>query len=156
MGNMKSLLEQCMSSIKIKSFAIVAILLLGTTTVLNNAYAHNHYDRSPVRMLFKDMDLTVDQRKEVKSIMTASIKEGRKIRAEMREESLEAMDDLKKGTHEKLSSILSEEQMARFDKSSKRMENRKDNMRDGKMKRHGKGKKKRGSKRHKGHKKKRR
>ena len=102
------------------------------------------------------MDLTVDQRKEVKSIMTASIKEGRKIRAEMREESLEAMDDLKKGTHEKLSSVLSEEQMARFDKNSKRMENRKDNMRDGKMKRHGKVKKKRGSKRHKGHKKKRR
>ena len=66
------------------------------------------------------------------------------------------MDDLKKGTHKKLSSILSEEQMARFDKNSKRMENRKENMRDGKMKRHGKGKKKRGSKRHKGHKKKRR
>ena len=145
-----------MRSIKIKSFAIGAILLLGTTTLLNNTFAHNHYDRSPVRMLFKDMDLTVDQRKEVKSIMTASIKEGRKIRAEMREESLEAMDDLKKGTHTKLSSILSEEQMARFDKNSKRMENRKENMRDGKMKRDGKGKKKRGSKRHKGHKKKRR
>ena len=153
---MKSLLEHWMRSIKIKSFAIGAILLLGTASLLNNAYAHNHYDRSPVRMLFKDMDLTVDQRKEVKSIMTASIKEGRKIRAEMREESLEAMDDLKKGTHTKLSSILSEEQMARFDKNSKRMENRKENMRDGKMKRHGKGKKKRGSKRHKGHKKKRR
>ena len=137
---------------KIKSFAIGTILLLGATSLLNNAYAHNHYDRSPVRMLFKDMDLTVDQRKEVKSIMTASIKEGR----ELREESLEAMDDLKKGTHKKLSSILSEEQMARFDKNSKRMENRKENMRDGKMKRHGKGKKKRGSKRHKGHKKKRR
>ena len=153
---MKSLLEQWMRSIKIKSFAIGAILLLGTASLLNNAYAHNHYDRSPVRMLFKDMDLTVDQRKEVKSIMTASIKEGRKIRAEMREESLEAMDDLKKGTHKKLSSILSEEQMARFDKNSKRMENRKENMRDGKMKRHGKGKKKRGSKRHKRHKKKQR
>ena len=141
-----------MRRIKIKSFAIGAILLLGTTSLLNNAYAHNHYDRSPVRMLFKDMDLTVDQRKEVKSIMTSSIKEGRKIR----EESLEAMDDLKKGTHKKLSSILSEEQMARFDKNSKRMENGKKNMRDGKMKRHGKGKKKRGSKRHKGHKKKQR
>jgi len=152
MGNIKSLLEQWMRSMKIKSFAIGAILLLGTTSLLNNAYAHNQYDRSPVRMLFKDMDLTVDQRKEVKSIMTASIKEGR----ELREESLEAMDDLKKGTHKKLSSILSEEQMARFDKNSKRMENRKENMRDGKMKRHGKGKKKRGSKRHKGHKKKRR
>ena len=141
-----------MRSMKIKSFAIGTILLLGTTSLLNNAYAHNHYDRSPVRMLFKDMDLTDDQRKEVKSIMTASIKEGR----ELREESLEAMDDLKKGTHKKLSSILSEEQMAQFDKNSKRMENRKENMRDGKMKRHGKGKKKRGSKRHKGHKKKRR
>ena len=145
-----------MRSMKIKSFAIGTILLLGTTSLLNNAYAHNHYDRSPVRMLFKDMDLTDDQRKEVKSIMSASIKEGRGIRAEMREESLDAMDDLKKGTHKKLSSVLSEEQMAQFDKNSKRMENRKENMRDGKMKRHGKGKKIRGSKRHKGHKKKRR
>ena len=145
-----------MRSMKIKSFAIGTILLLGATSLLNNAYAHNHYDRSPVRMLFKDMDLTDDQRKEVKSIMSASIKEGRGIRAEMREESLDAMDDLKKGTHKKLSSVLSEEQMAQFDKNSKRMENRKENMRDGKMKRHSKGKKKRGSKRHKGHKKKRR
>jgi len=141
---------------KIKSFAIGTILLLGTTSLLNNAYAHNHYDRSPVRMLFKDMDLTDDQRKEVKSIMSASIKEGRGIRAEMREESLNAMDDLKKGTHEKLSSVLSEEQMAQFNKNSKRMEKRKENMRDGKMKRHGKGKKKRDKKRHKANKKKRR
>ena len=141
---------------KIKSFAIGTILLLGTTSLLNNAYSHNHYDRSPVRMLFKDMDLTDDQRKEVKSIMSASIKEGRGIRAEMREESLNAMDDLKKGTHEKLSSVLSEEQMAQFNKNSKRMEKRKENMHDGKMKRHGKGKKKRDKKRHKGNKKKRR
>ena len=145
-----------MRSMKIKSFAIGTILLLGTTSLLNNAYAHNHYDRSPVRMLFKDMDLTDDQRKEVKSIMSASIKEGRGIRAEMREESLNAMDDLKKGTHEKLSSVLSEEQMAQFNKNSKRMEKRKENMRDGKMKRHGKGKKKRDKKRHKANKKKRR
>ncbi len=145
-----------MRSMKIKSFAIGTILLLGTTSLLNNAYAHNHYDRSPVRMLFKDMDLTDDQRKEVKSIMSASIKEGRGIRAEMREESLNAMDDLKKGTHEKLSSVLSEEQMAQFNKNSKRMEKRKENMRDGKMKHHGKGKKKRDKKRHKGNKKKRR
>ena len=141
---------------KIKSFAIGTILLLGTTSLLNNAYAHNHYDRSPVRMLFKDMDLTDDQRKEVKSIMSASIKEGRGIRAEMREESLNAMDDLKKGTLEKFSSVLSEEQMAQFNKNSKRMEKRKENMRDGKMKRHGKGKKKRDKKRHKANKKKRR
>ncbi len=145
-----------MRSMKIKSFAIGTILLLGTTSLLNNAYAHNHYDRSPVRMLFKDMDLTDDQRKEVKSIMSASIKEGRGIRAEMREESLNAMDDLKEGTHEKLSSVLSEEQMAQFNKNSKRMEKRKENMRDGKMKRHGKGKKKRDKKRHKANKKKRR
>ena len=145
-----------MRSMKIKSFAIGTILLLGTTSLLNNAYSHNHYDRSPVRMLFKDMDLTDDQRKEVKSIMSASIKEGRGIKAEMREESLNAMDDLKKGTHEKLSSVLSEEQMAQFNKNSKRMEKRKENMRDGKMKRHGKGKKKRDKKRHKGNKKKRR
>ena len=65
-----------MRSIKIKSFAIGAVLLLGTASLLNNAYAHNHNDRSGIRMLFQNMDLTDEQRKEVRSIMSSSIKEG--------------------------------------------------------------------------------
>ena len=39
-----------MRSIKIKSFAVGAILLLGTTILLNNAYAHNHYDLSLIHI----------------------------------------------------------------------------------------------------------
>ncbi|GIS41489.1 MAG: hypothetical protein Ct9H90mP13_13350 [Pseudomonadota bacterium] len=53
----------------------------------------------------------------------------------MREQSMDAMDELKKGTKEKLSTVLSEEQMAQFDKNSKRMEKRKEKMRDKKIKR---------------------
>ena len=75
----------------------------------------------------------------------------------MREQSMDAMDELKKGTKEKLSTVLSEEQMAQFDKNSKRMEKRKEKMRKKKMKGHSKGKdkgkKKRNKKRHKGNKK---
>ena len=138
------------------SFAIGAILYLGSMSLLNSAYAHDHNDRG-IRMLFQDMDLTDEQRKEVRSIMSSSIKEGRGLRAEMREQSMDAMDELKKGTKEKLSTVLSEEQMAQFDKNSKRMEKRKEKMRDKKMKGHGKGKdkgkKKRNKKRHKGNKK---
>ena len=139
------------------SFSIGALLYLGSMSLLNNAYAHNHNDRSGIRMLFQDMDLTDEQRKEVRSIMSSSIKEGMGLRAEMREQSIDAMNDLKKGTKEKLSTVLSEEQMAQFDKNSKRMEKRKEKMRDKKMRGHGKGKdkgkKKRNKKRHKGNKK---
>ena len=145
-----------MKNMKYISFAIGAILYLGSMSLLNSAYAHDHNDRG-IRMLFQDMDLTDEQRKEVRSIMSSSIKEGRGLRAEMREQSMDAMDELKKGTKEKLSTVLSEEQMAQFDKNSKRMERRKEKMRDKKMRGHGKGKdkgkKKRNKKRHKGNKK---
>ena len=146
-----------MKNMKYISFAIGVVVYLGSMSLLNNAYAHNHNDRSGIRMLFQNMDLTDEQRKEVRSIMSSSIKEGRGLRAEMREQSMDAMNDLKKGTKEKLSTVLSEEQMAQFDKNSKRMEKRKEKMRDKKMRGHGKGKdkgkKKRNKKRHKGNKK---
>ena len=66
-----------MKNMKYISFAIGAILYLGSMSLLNNAYAHNHSDQMGVRMLFQDMDLTDEQRKEVRSIMSSSIKEGR-------------------------------------------------------------------------------
>ena len=137
------------------TFAIGAILYLGSLSLLNNAYAHNHADRSPVKMLLKDLDLSDEQRKEVRSIMSASIKEGRTIRAEMREESMDAIDELKDDTHVRLATILSDEQMAKFDKNSQRMEKRRDKMRDRKMKDHHKGKGKKGRKDKKRHNKKR-
>ncbi len=146
-----------MKNMKYISFAIGAILYLGSMSLLNTAYAHNNNDRSGIRMLFQNMDLTKEQREEVRSIMSSSIKEGRGLRAEMREQSMDAMDELKKGTKEKLSTVLSEEQMAQFDKNSERMEKRKEKMREKKMKGHSKGKdkgkKKRNKKRHKGNKK---
>jgi len=137
------------------TFAIGAILYLGSLSLLNNAYAHNHADRSPVKMLLKDLDLSDEQRKEVRSIMSSSIKEGRTIRAEMREESMDAIDELKDDTHVRLATILSDEQMAQFDKNSQRMEKRRDKMRDRKMNDHHKGKGKKGRKDKKRHNKKR-
>lgn len=56
----------------------------------------------------------------------------------MREESLGALDDLKKGTHEQLSVVLSEEQMTQFNKNSERMDQRRAKMLDKKMKGHDK------------------
>ena len=129
-----------MRNMRYISFAIGAMLYLCSLSLLYNAYAHNHNDRSGIRMLFQDMDLTDEQRIEVRSIMSSSIKEGRGLRAEMREQSMDAMDDLKKDTKKNLSTVLSEEQMAQFDKNSKRMEKRKEKMRNKKMRGHGKGK----------------
>ncbi len=137
------------------TFAIGAILYLGSLSLLNNAYAHNHADQSPVKMLLKDLDLSDEQRKEVRSIMSASIKEGRTIRDEMRKESMDAIDELKDDTHVRLATILSDEQMAQFDKNSQRMEKRREKMRDRKMNDHHKGKGKKGRKDKKRHNKKR-
>jgi hypothetical protein len=124
------------------TFAIGAILYLGSLSLLNNVYAHNHADRSPVKMLLKDLDLSDEQRKEVGSIMSASMKEGRTIRDEMRKESMDAIDEIKDDTHVRLATILSDEQMAQFDKNSQRMEKRREKMRDRKMNDHHKGKSK--------------
>lgn len=137
------------------TFAIGAILYLGSLSLLNNVYAHNHADRSPVKMLLKDLDLSDEQRKEVRSIMSASIKEGRTIRDEMRKESMDAIDELKDDTHVRLATILSDEQMAQFDKNSQRMEKRREKMRDRKMNDHHKSKSKKGRKDKKRHNKKR-
>ena len=79
---------------------------LSSISLLNNAYAHNHNDRG-IRMLFQDMDLTDEQRKEVRSIMSSSIKDGRGLRAEMREQSMDAMDELIHGIHGLLSHLCS-------------------------------------------------
>ena len=143
-----------MNTNKYITFGIGVALYFGSLSILNNAYAHDHGERAPIRMLFKNLDLSDEQRKEVRSIMSESIKEGRTIRAEMREESMEAIDDLKDGAHERLSAVLSEEQMTQFNKNSRRMEERKEEMRERKMKDHKKGKKRKGKKRHKEHKKK--
>ena len=135
-------------------FGIGVAFYLGSLSLFNNAYAHDHGERAPIKMLFKNLDLSDEQRKEVRSIMSESFKEGRTIRAEMREESMEAIDDLKDGAHERLSAVLSEEQMTQFNKNSQRMEKRKEKMGDRRMKDRKKGKKRKDKKRHKEHKKK--
>ena len=127
-----------MKKTKIVSIAIGALFYLGSMSILNNVFAHDHGERSPMKMLFKNLDLTDDQRQEVRSIMLSTLKEGRSLRSEMREESLGALDDLKKGTHEQLSVVLSEEQMTQFNKNSERMDQRRAKMLDKKMKGHDK------------------
>ena len=143
-----------MKTNKYITFGIGVAFYLGSLSLFNNAYAHDHGERAPIKMLFKNLDLSDEQRKEVRSIMSESFKEGRTIRAEMREESMEAIDDLKDGAHERLSAVLSEEQMTQFNKNSRRMEKRKEKMRERKMKDHKKGKKRKDKERHKKHKKK--
>jgi hypothetical protein len=143
-----------MKTNKYITFGIGVAFYLGSLSLFNNAYAHDHGERAPIKMLFKNLDLSDEQRKEVRSIMSESFKEGRTIRAEMREESMEAIDDLKDGAHERLSAVLSEDQMTQFNKNSQRMEKRKEKMRERKMKDHKKGKKRKDKERHKKHKKK--
>ena len=143
-----------MKNNKYITFGLGLFLCLGSLSLSNNTYAHDRGERAPIKMLFKNLDLSDEQRKEVRTIMSESMREGRTIRVEMREESMDAIDDLKNGTHEKLSAVLSEEQMTQFNKNSQRMEKRKEKMGDRRMKDRKKGKKRKDKKRHKEHKKK--
>ena len=143
-----------MKTSKYITLGIGLALCFGSLSQSNNTYAHDRGERAPIKMLFKNLDLSDEQRKEVRTIMSESMREGRTIRVEMRKESMNAIDDLKNGTHEKLSAVLSEEQMTQFNKNSQRMEKRKEKMGDRRMKDRKKGKKRKDKKRHKEHKKK--
>ena len=44
-------------------------LCLGSLSLSNNTYAHDRGERAPIKMLFKNLDLSDEQRKEVRTIM---------------------------------------------------------------------------------------
>ena len=138
-----------------QSIAIISgvIFYLGSLSVLDTALArdHNHGkdDRKPMKMLFHNIDMSEDQRKQVKGIMQASFEEGKELRKTIEKETEGQRDEIKTQNREALSAVLNDEQMSQFDKNAKRIEMGRDN-RDrhrGKMDKKGRMK---GGKHHKG------
>ena len=92
-------------------------------------------DHSPVRMLFRGLDLNDEQRAQVSSIMREQKEKGKNQR-----------ESFKSATRDRLAAVLTEEQLGQFDQNARRMEHMKSKMdrKKGKDGRKGYKKKKRG------------
>ena len=111
-------------------------LYLGSLFLIDSALAGGHkggeghdHDRgknSPT-MLFRGIDMTDEQRKEVRQIMNSSMQQGK----ELREDSKKQGDAIKKDTREQLAGVLNDDQMSQFENNAKRMNRAK--MSKGKM-----------------------
>ena len=116
-----------------QSIAIISgvIFYLGSLSVIDNALArdHNHGkdDRKPMKMLFHNIDMSEDQRKQVKGIMQASFEQGKELRKTIEKETEGQRDEIKTQNREALSAVLNDEQMSQFDKNAKRIEMGRDN-----------------------------
>ena len=125
-------------------------LYLGSLFLIDSALASGHKggeghdnDRgNRASMLFKGIEMTDGQRKEVRQIMNSSMEKGK----ELREDSKKQGDAIKKDTREQLAGVLDDDQMSQFEKNAKRMNRAKMNkgkMRGDKkrkkMNKHGKG-----------------
>ena len=128
-------------------------LYLGSLFLIDSALAGGHkggeghdHDRgknSPT-MLFRGIDMTDEQRKEVRQIMNSNMQKGK----ELREDSKKQGDAIKKDTRKQLAGVLDDDQMSQFEKNAKRMNRAK--MSKGKMR--GDKKRKKMNKHGKGHK----
>ena len=138
-----------------QSIAVITavIFYLGSLSLIDSAIARDHdhdkHDRKPMKMLFHNIDMSEDQRKQVKGIMQASFEQGKELRKTIEKETEGQRDEIKTQNREALSAVLNDEQMSQFDKNAKRIEMGRDN-RDrhrGKMDKKGRMK---GGKHHKG------
>ena len=74
-------------------------------------------DHSPVRMLFRGLDLNEEQRAEVGSIMREQMEKGKNQR-----------ESFKSATRDRLAAVLTEEQLGQLDQNAKRMKHMKSKM----------------------------
>ena len=111
-------------------------LYLGSLFLIDSALAGGHkggeghdHDRGKnlATMLFRGIDMTDEQREEVRQIMRSNMEKGK----ELRKDSKKQGDAIKKDTREQLAGVLDDEQMSQFENNAKRMNRAK--MSKGKM-----------------------
>ena len=102
------------------------IFYLGSLSVIDSAIARDHdhdkHDRKPMKMLFHNIDMSEDQRTQVKEIMQSSFEQGKELRKTIDNEADGQRNEIKSQNREALSAVLNDEQMSQFDKNSKRIE----------------------------------
>jgi len=101
------------------------IFYLGSLSVIDSAIARDHdhgkNDGKPIRMLFHNIDMSEDQRKQVKEIMKTSLEQGKELRKATEKEVDQQRDAIKSRNREALSTVLNEEQMSQFDENARRI-----------------------------------
>ena len=121
------------------------IFYLGSLSVIDSAIARDHdhdkNNRKPMRMLFHKIEMSEDQRKQVKEIMKASFEQGKELRRTIKKDADQQRDAMKSRNREALSAVLNEEQMSQFDENARRVEmvDERDRHRGGKHKKGMKG-----------------
>ena len=102
------------------------IFYLGSLSVIDSAIARDHdhdkNDRKPMKMLFHNIDMSEDQRKQVKEIMKTSLEQGKELRKTIEKEADQRRDAIKSRNREALSTVLNEEQMSQFDENARRID----------------------------------
>ena len=74
-------------------------------------------DRSPIRMLFGNLDLSEEQKDQVGTIMREQMEKGKNQR-----------EGFKSATRDRLAAVLTEEQLGQLDQNAKRMKDMKSKM----------------------------
>ena len=119
-----------------QSIAIITavIFYLGSLSLIDSAIARDHdhdkHDRKPMKMLFHNIDMSEDQRTQVKEIMQSSFEQGKELRKTIEKETHGQRNEIKSQNREALSAVLNDEQMSQFDKNAKRIDMGRDNLRD--------------------------
>ena len=111
-----------------QSIAIITavIFYLGSLSLIDSAIARDHdhdkHDRKPMKMLFHNIDMSEDQRTQVKEIMQSSFEQGKELRKATEKEVDQKRDVIKSQNREALSTVLNEEQMSQFDENARRID----------------------------------
>ena len=127
-----------------QSIAIITavIFYLGSLSLIDSAIARDHdhdkHDRKPMKMLFHNIDMSEDQRTQVKEIMQSSFEQGKELRKTIDNEADGQRNEIKTQNREALSAVLNDEQMSQFDKNAKRIAKRNDMGRDNRDRHRGK------------------
>jgi len=110
------------------------IFYLGSLSAIDSAIARDHdhdkQDQKPMKMLFHNIEMSDDQRTQVKEIMQTSFEQGKELRKTIEKETDGQRNEIKTQNREALSAVLNDEQMSQFDKNAKRIDMGRDNLRD--------------------------
>jgi len=126
---------------QIITIVMTVFIYIGTIGLIDTSLAaghHGHEKKGNPKMLFRGIDMDKQQRDQVKRIMGEQKEKGEAMRESIKKENEPQMLAIQTETRDRLSSVLTAEQMSQFDKNAKRAKNKTSKM---KKKNHKKGKK---------------
>ena len=126
---------------QIITVVMTVFIYIGTIGLIDTSIAaghHGHEKKGNPKMLFRDIDMDKQQRDQVKRIMGEQKEKSEAMLESIKQDNEPQMLAIQTETRDRLSSVLTAEQMSQFDKNAKRAKNKRSKM---KKKNHKKGKK---------------